>query len=232
MKPFALSVLCLGALLSIAACRSVPLETEGLLDDFVVLAVSDFETGRADGWRPDDPARWRVWGGKGAMVYELTAPGEPGRLRAPTSWSVWEGHDMGSFDFSGRLRCDADPANDKRDMCVFFHFQDPEHYYYVHFSASSDAVHNIIGLVNGEDRVKINAEPAGISPAQLTDRAWHRFKVTCDAASGEIRAYLDDMTRPVLTAFDKRIAHGLVGVGSFDDTGAFDDLKLRGLKSK
>jgi len=230
MKHFAFSVLLLAGLLALAACRSVPLETDGLLDDFVVLAVGDFELGGAAGWRPNDPARWRVAQDGATKVYELAAPGEPGKFRAPTSWSVWEGHDMGSFDFSGRLRCDADPANDKRDMCVFFHFQDPEHFYYVHFSASSDAAHNIIGLVDGADRVKINAEPAGISPAQLTDRAWHSFKVTCDAGTGEIRAYLDDMSRPVLTAFDKRLNHGLVGVGSFDDTGAFDDLKLRGAK--
>ncbi|MCK7476408.1 MAG: hypothetical protein M0C28_01600 [Candidatus Moduliflexus flocculans] len=43
--------------------------------------------------------------------------------------------------------------------------------------------------------------------------------MTCDARTGDIRAYLDDMTSPVLTARDKRIGHGLVGVGSFDDTG-------------
>ncbi|MCK7476218.1 MAG: hypothetical protein M0C28_00465 [Candidatus Moduliflexus flocculans] len=29
-------------------------------------------------------------------------------------------------------------------------------------------------------------------------------------------------------AASRRDVHGLVGVGSFDDTGAFDDLKLRG----
>jgi hypothetical protein len=113
-------------------------------------------------------------------------------------------------------------------MCVFFHFQDPTHFYYVHFAASSDEVHNIVGLVNGADRIKINAEPAGGSVFRLTDRAWHGFKVTCDAGTGEIRAYLDDMDRPILTARDKTLGHGLVGVGSFDDTGSFDDLKLLG----
>ena len=45
--------------------------------------------------------------------------------------------------------------------------------------------------------------------------------------TGEIRAYLDDMTEPILTARDRTLGHGLVGVGSFDDTGAFDDLELR-----
>jgi hypothetical protein len=62
----------------------------------------------------------------------------------------------------------------------------------------------------------------------MTDRVWHEFKVVCDAGSGEIRAYLDDMAKPILTARDRTLGHGLVGVGSFDDTGCFVDLELWG----
>ena len=195
-----------------------------------LLAECDFENGSTAGWQPNDPAHWRGVGDKESTVYELTAAGEPGQVRAPTSWSLWTGHDVASFEFSGRVRCHTDPATKVRDMCVFFHYQDPEHFYYVHFAGSSDEVHNIIGLVDGADRVKINAEPAGTSVFRLTDRGWHTFKVVCDAQSGEIRAYLDDMTEPILTARDRTLGHGLVGVGSFDDTGTFDDLKLRGAR--
>jgi hypothetical protein len=84
--------------------------------------------------------------------------------------------------------------------------------------------------VNGADRVKINLEPPGKSVFRLTDTNWHTFKVTCDAATGRIAAYLDDLTEPILTAVDKTLSHGLAGVGSFDDTGFFDDLSLRGTK--
>jgi hypothetical protein len=191
-----------------------------------LLVRSDFETGSAAGWQPNDPDRWRVVPDGASMVYELEAPGEQGSVRAPTSWSLWAGHDVSSFEFSGRLRCHTDPATSARDMCVIFHFQDPTHFYYVHYAGSSDELHNIIGLVDGRDRVKINAEPAGTSVFRLTDREWHGFKVTCDARTGEIRAYLDDMTVPILTARDRTLGHGLVGVGSFDDTGAFADLAL------
>jgi hypothetical protein len=208
------------ALLGLVACRP------GAGDRSRVV-TSDFETGTADGWTPNDPSHWRVAGDDGSKVYELTAPGTPGPVRAPTSRSLLAGYDVASFEFSGRLRCDADPAIPVRDMCVFFHYRDPTHFYYVHFAGSSDEVHNIIGLVDGADRVKINAEPAGASVFRLTDRAWHTFKVTCDARTGEIRAYLDDMAAPILTARDRTLGHGLVGVGSFDDTGAFDDLRLR-----
>ncbi|NTV79969.1 MAG: hypothetical protein HGA24_00900 [Candidatus Aminicenantes bacterium] len=191
-----------------------------------LLMSSDFESGTADGWRPKDPGGWRVVDDSGSKVYELAAPGSQGAIRAPTAWSLWEGREVSSFELSGRLRCHTDPAVAFRDMCVFFHFQDPAHFYYVHFAGTSDGVHNIIGLVNGNDRVKINAEPAGESVFRLTDREWHAFKVVRDAATGEIRAYLDDMETPILTARDLTLGRGLVGVGSFDDTGAFDDLRL------
>lgn len=191
-----------------------------------LLAVSDFEDGRAEAWLPSDPDRWRVAADGGSMVYELTAPGAPGPVRAPTSLSLLAGHDVASFEFTGRLRCDADPTNPHRDLCVIFHYRGPTRFGYVHFAGSSDEVHNIIGLVDGADRVKINAEPAGGSVFRLTDRAWHAFKVTCDPRTGAIRAYLDDLSAPILTAPATPLGHGLVGVGSFDDTGAFDDLVL------
>ena len=199
-----------------------------MASDLRLLAVCDFEKGAAAEWRPNDPSHWRVVEKNGTTVYELTAPSVQETVRAPTSWSLWAGYDVTSFEFSGRMRCYTDPAVDKRDICVFFHFQDPTHFYYVHFAGSSDAVHNIIGLVNGADRVKINSEPEGRSVARMTDTAWHEFKVVCDAGSGEIRAYLDEMTTPILTARDRTLGHGLLGIGSFDDTGCFDDLRLYG----
>jgi hypothetical protein len=195
--------------------------------DWPLLLSADFSSGRADGWRASDPSHWRVGREDGSFYYELTAPGAPGRVRAPTSWSVLEGREVSAFVFSGRLRCQADPTNIRRDMDIFFYFMDAEHFAYVHFAASSDEVHNIIGLVDGADRVKINLEPVGTSTARLTGRGWHAFKVMADG-SGRIEAFLDDMTAPILTARLPGGRRGLVGVGSFDDTGAFADLRLWG----
>ena len=217
-----------GFLLSLIVVAAFPHTPAQDPSHLPLLAQCDFENGSATGWRPNIPGHWRVVSMDGTMVYELAAVGEQGKIRAPTSWSLWSGHEVTSFEFTGRMECYTDPAVAGRDMCIFFHFQDPAHFYYVHFSAESAGVHNIIGLVNGADRVKINVEPAGLSAARLTDKSWHQFKVVCDAESGEIRAYLDDMTTPVLTARDRTLGHGLVGVGSFDDTGCFDDFRLRG----
>jgi hypothetical protein len=215
-----------GALAALLAAAAVLMLLAACRERTSNVVLYDFETGSAPGWQPNDPAHWRVTDDQGSKVYELTAVGEQGSVRAPTSISVLGGRDVASFEFAGRMKCYTDPTVPGRDMCVFFHYQDPTHFYYVHFSAESAEVHNIIALVNGADRVKINVEPVGGSVFRLTDRAWHAFKVICDGTTGEIRAYLDDMAKPILTARDRTLAHGLVGVGAFDDTGAFDDLKL------
>ena len=188
----------------------------------------DFENGLAEGLEPKVADSWQVAEEDGSAVYQLLEPGEFGDIRAPSAWSVLSGYPVGSFVFTGRMKCHTDPEVLARDMLVLFHYQDPTHFYYVHFSASSDGLHNIIGLVNGADRVKINREPAGESVFRLIDSDWHDFKVTFDAGTGEIQAYLDDMDMPIVTASDSALPHGLVGVGSFDDTGSFDDLQLWG----
>jgi hypothetical protein len=193
-----------------------------------LLVSDDFEDGEAQGWRPNVPENWRVGEEGGTLCYQLTAPGTQGEVRAPTSWSLLQDFDVSCFIFTGRVRCESPVDNPHRDMVILFHYQDPTHFYYVHFSASSDELHNIIGLVDGKDRVKISLESPEESDARLMDMRFHDFKVTYDAETGDIKAYFDDMKTPILTAADKTFRHGLVGVGSFDDTGSFDDIKLWG----
>jgi hypothetical protein len=197
-------------------------------DELPLLASYDFEDGKAEDWAPNHPEHWQVAQKDGSMVYELVSSGTHGEIRAPTSWSLLSEHDVTSFVITGRLKCKTDASNTHRDMCVFFHYHDKIHFYYVHFSAISDDLHNIVGLVNGADRVKINSELPGESVFRLTDMEWHTFKVTYDASTGDIKAYMDDMNNPILTARDTTLGHGRVGIGSFDDTGSFDDIKLWG----
>jgi len=194
------------------------------------LFLDDFEGGETQAWKPNVPLNWRVDMEEDSQAYYLVAPGEMGSIVAPSSWAILKGFDMESFAFTGQVKCMADPENPHRDMVVIFHFQDPTHFYYVHFSASSDDKHNIIGLVDGKDRVKINKEPSGKTIPRLLDKEFHDFRVSYDAISGKILVYMDDMTTPVMTAVDKTFTHGMVGIGSFDDTGCFDNIKLWGKK--
>jgi hypothetical protein len=193
-----------------------------------LLVVDAFRDPRPFGWEPHPAENWEIREEEGLRAFHLVKPGTQGTIRAPTAFALLGEQDVGDFVFSGRLRCLAEPENPNRDMIVVFHFQDPTHFYYAHLSASSDGLHNIIGLVNGTDRVKINLEPPGGSTARLTDRRYHTFKVIRDAHTGDVSVYLDDMRIPILTARDRTLDHGLVGVGSFDDTGSFTDIILWG----
>jgi hypothetical protein len=49
------------------------------------------------------------------------------------------------------------------------------------------------------------------------------------ARTGEkIEVYFDDFTKPIMTARDTTFPSGRSGIGSFDDTGDFDEVRLRG----
>jgi len=228
---FSILVVLMGVFMIILLClcwAGMDTELSEQLKALPLLMSDDFEDGNAQGWQPNIPEHWEVAEEKGSLVYRLMAPGPPGEVRAPTSWSILKDFDVTSFIFTGRIKCKADATNIHRDVDIFFHYQDPTHFYYIHFSAISNGVHNIIGLVNGRDRVKINHEPPGQSIARMIDLEFHEFKVTCNAETGEIKAYLDDIKTPILTTTDKTLRHGYLGIGSFDDTGSFHDIKLWG----
>jgi len=82
--------------------------------------------------------------------------------------------------------------------------------------------------VDHADRKAITATRTVGTPWE-PDR-WHRLKLVHDAASGSITIYFDDMEKPVLTAHDKTLDHGWIGLGSFDDLGKFRNLEIRGEK--
>src|SRR5207248_9501072 len=112
-----------------------------------------------------------------------------------------------------------------RDMVVIFGYQDPAHFYYVHLGKKTDDHANQIFIVNGAPRVKISTKT---TPGTNWTDGWHDVKVVRRVGDGTIEVYFDDMKRPVMTATDKTFTWGQVGVGTFDDTGNWDDIRLRG----
>ena len=92
-------------------------------------------------------------------------------------------------------------------------------------NVKADAHANSIFLVNGKPRVSI--------AQQRTDgtnwtKDWHHVRIKRDIQTGSIQVFFDDMKKPVMTTIDKHFNHGRVGIGSFDDTGDFDNFLLRG----
>ena len=112
-----------------------------------------------------------------------------------------------------------------RDVCLFFGYLNAAQFYYVHLGKRADPHANQIFLVNGSDRRAISAVTTQGTP---WDDEWHHARVVRFPAEGLIQVYFDDMTTPVMTARDTTFPFGKVGVGSFDDSAAFDNLAIYG----
>lgn len=115
-----------------------------------------------------------------------------------------------------------------RDACLFFGYQSPTEFYYVHLGKATDPHANQIFIVNNEDRSKISLTTTDGTP---WDDQWHDVRIKRDIQSGAIEVFFDNMEKPVMTAKDKTFLWGRIGLGSFDDTADFDDLTLRGQKA-
>ena len=197
-----------------------------------ILVSENFEHGM-DRWQTTDPDPAKsVWlitaGGKGEGNHILRVIG-PSDYKPPhrSPWSIAWLKDVvvGDFELTARVQSTAPNAGPHRDLCLFWGYQDPDHFYYVHFGGKADPHACQIFIVNGADRQMITVDQATGTP--WTDD-WHDVKVVRNVADGTMAAYFDDMNKPFMTAKDKTFTWGQVGVGTFDDNGNFDDVVLRG----
>jgi hypothetical protein len=115
-------------------------------------------------------------------------------------------------------------SSPRRDLVVIFGYVDDTHYYYAHISSTADALHSLIMKVKGSEREVIHLEPS-LTPA-LTG-GWQTIRVT-HAAAGAIAVFVDDLTKPVMTANDTSYPAGAVALGSFNDRAQFDDVTVSG----
>lgn len=227
MPRFFLSLLFLTVLTS--GCRLFDLaQLLNASDTGMVSYFESFDNGTAENWEPNIPENWAVKQENGIWSYHLLQSGPHFEIRRPTSFAILTSHDMTDFELIVQAKCFTETTNVYRDLCLFFGFQDDLHYYYTHFSAISDDVHNMIGIVNGTPRERISDQDSGKSDPRLITQDWHTLKIKRDTQSGLIEAYFDDMETPILTATDNTFKHGKIGLGSFDDTGAFSQVKLIG----
>jgi len=191
-----------------------------------IVFQADFENGKLDGWQATDPAAWRIETGRGGKVLSLFGKSDyKPQVRSPYNINIAGDVNVSSFVMELRMRSTR-PYNPNRDLCVVFGYQGPAHFYYAHIADRADNVHNAIHIVDGADRVSIAKTR---NRGNSWQGGWHKVKLVRNVDKGTIEVYFDDMNMPVMTAVDNRLKWGKVGVGSFDDTGQFDDIKLRGI---
>jgi hypothetical protein len=186
----------------------------------------DFKKG-AGRWAPTDPEAWRVErDAKGSVYHQFQLSKYKPPQRSPLNISLVKGLTLTDFVLEAEVLSTAkDGAH--RDMCLFFGHQGPDQFYYAHMAKSADDHANQVFLVNKADRTKISKTTSKGTP---WDDSWHHVKLVRRPGDGAIEVYFDDMKTPVMTAQDKTFAWGRVGVGSFDDTGKWDDVRIWGEK--
>ncbi len=165
--------------------------------------------------------------GKVRHVYALTEIGPPGRIRAPMAWSLVRDLEVGEVVLTAHGRVATARSVPGRDLILFFGYQGPEQFYYVHFSAENSAVHNVVMRVNGADREKL---PHLVQPVpRLLSDGFHTIRIWHQPDTGDIIAWCDDMEVPIMHARDEErlFRRGRVGIGSFDDLGWFDWFEVK-----
>lgn len=181
---------------------------------------------KPEGWSFGDPAAWTWTKQDGTPVLTLHKQQDfKPKVRSPFNLAWYTAAEWQSFTLTVEARLTKFDAGNN-DLCIAFGRQDDTRFYYAHLGEKADGVHHQLHLVDRADRRAITATRTEGTPWKPD--TWHRLKVVRDARAGKISVYFDDMTKPVLTAEDKTLIRGWIGIGSFDDLGQFRNLEIRG----
>ncbi|WP_193212421.1 hypothetical protein [Luteolibacter marinus] len=177
-------------------------------------------------WIPADPAAWQ-WTGTGAdaVLHLIAQSSTKPKFRSPLNLAWLSGREWKDFTLTAEVRLTKFDAGNN-DLCIAFGRSDENRFYYAHLGEKADEPHHQIHLVDNADRRPITTYRTTGTPWQKGK--WHRVKIVRNTATGDIGVWFDDMKRPVLTARDKTLEWGQIGLGSFDDLGEFRHVKIRG----
>jgi hypothetical protein len=217
-KPLALALTFAAGVYLSAAAENVPkgyalsyqqsFERDGALKDFVMSDTKAWNFGKEE---------------KGGSL-ELSAQSDyKPAIRSPFNIALIKNKVFGDFVVEADV-VQTGKEYGHRDMCFFFGFQDPAHFYYAHIATKTDDhAHNIF-IVNNEPRAKISKTTTEGVNWGLD--IWHKVRIERTLQDGMIKVYFDDLTVPIMTAQDKTFGEGFIGFGSFDDTGKVDNIRI------
>jgi 3-keto-disaccharide hydrolase len=202
----------------------MPAALTGTRNDLPLVFFDDFESG-AGRWIQTDPNAWKVVAEKDNHVYaqHQRSQYEP-PVRSPYNMARIKDVKVSDFTLQARMK-QTSKEYGHRDMCLFFGYQDPAHFYYVHIATKADPHANSIFLVNGTPRVSIAQQRT-----DGTDWAtgYHDVRIVRNVTVGTIEVFFDDMEKPIMKTVDKTFGTGEIGFGTFDDTGNIDNVIVWG----
>jgi hypothetical protein len=182
--------------------------------------TDNFSSRTLDHWQFPYPEDW-VIGTEGKLHFlHMLRDREPLEPRRPVQFALLKGVNVGSFTLQTRVR------REKHSVMIVFNYVDSLHFYYTHLSVDPGKkvdVHNGIFIIDGGPRRRIAGMEA--SPV-LPDKNWHTIRVERDIHSGSIKVFVDAEHSPRFSVVDHTFTCGQIGLGSFDETGDFTDVRL------
>jgi hypothetical protein len=173
-------------------------------------------------WTVPNASDWSTGEDGGSAVLHLVTGKEP--LPGPRRPFQFALADTPAFR-DVTIEADAKPLG--RSLILVFAYRDAGHFDYAHFSTDTGTkqpVHNGVFHVYGGERVRISS-PDG-PPAFAASGQWYHVKLVWGGSSGSVQGSVDGRPIPALRAVDLSLREGRVGIGSFDETGDFKNVKI------
>lgn len=182
--------------------------------------TDNFDDGNANGWSPLNVNRWQVSSDDGSLRYFLNT----------TNYDSPDGIRMGEISLSSSGPCgdftleclaksaDAAIGGEAADLCVAFGYQDEDSYYYINFNATPGLTQ--LHRIHDGNLVTL----ATYNQATFNDGNYHILRV--ERSDNQILAFFDG--NQLFAVNDSFFGAGQLGVGSFNDSGYFDDVQIVG----
>jgi hypothetical protein len=190
---------------------------------FAAMTLNAADTLRAFGreWQVPVGTDWKVDRDNGTEVLRLIQSRGPlPGPRRPIQFA------LADVDYT-HVTVEADVKPLASSLVIVFAYRDAAHFDYAHLSTDTGTkqpVHNGIFHVYGGERVRISNE-RGPAAFAATGR-WYHVQLTHDPESGTVGVIVDGQALPALKAVDFSLSGGKVGIGSFDETAEFKNVRI------
>src|SRR6185312_11123925 len=175
-------------------------------------------------WTVPDAADWKMTTEGGAPVLQLAR--ERGPLPGPRRPIQFALADTPAFR---KVAVELDVRPLGKSIMIVFAYRDAAHFDYAHLSidpATKEAHHNGIFHVYDGERVRISAEDGPFAFAK-SDR-WYHARLDWDGGTGAVNVKVGGKEIRALHAVDLSLREGRVGIGSFDETADFKNVRIAG----
>lgn len=205
-------------------CLALVLTVSALVAAERVQVSADFSDGDLSQWLLPKASDWQIASEGGNRFLRLAVAGQIGEPRRPLQYAIRKNLCVTDFDLRVKVR------RLGKSMMIAFGYQDTLHFYYAHISSDDGnvAVHNGLFKVDGGARFRIAG--SGSAPV-LPDQNWQEVRLVRRASTGEMELYVAGDKEPRFRHIDTSFRFGRVGLGSFNETGDFDDFRLEGQAS-